>query len=240
MTDIACIAYDSETHGVEFIEKQVEWDGKWNKNVMYYDVLNSPQGLSIKKVRNALNFAMTTWDVEVDLDFHPVWFRKYRNKTPEIIVEFKTPDQDKQFKDRPSVLAYAYFPAQGSVSGKIVFNADYNWGLASGGIKVKDARRRGYNVKGDPADDQIIKIYNIIQVLIHELGHMLGLRHDVSGNGNGHDVMDAIYSGDRYDLSDRDIYRIHLKYLPETFSKWSRYRRFKNWLRLKSRRFKLI
>lgn len=240
MSNIACIAYNSDKHEIEFIEQQTEWDGKWDKDVMYYDVLNAPAGLSIKRVRTALNFAMTTWDVEVDLDFHPVWFRKYRTKTPEITIEFKTPDEDKLFRDKPSVLAYAYYPKQGSVSGKIVFNANYNWGLNSGNMKVKNARKRGYIIKGDPDDSQWVKIYNIIQVLVHELGHMLGLKHDVSGNREGKDVMDAFYDGTRYDLSDRDIYRIHLKYIPEIFVRWSRYRLFKNWLRLRTRRFKLL
>ena len=76
--------------------------------------------------------------------------------------------------------------------------------------------------------------------MAHELGHMLGLRHDVSGNKEGHDVMDAFYSGDRYELSDRDIYRLRLKYVAEKFKRWGRYALFKKWLRIRVRRFKLL
>ena len=240
MTDIACMAFASENHGIEFIDNQTEWDGKWDLKTMIYDVLNNPKGLSLKDARKSFNFAMTTWDVEMDIDFHPSWFRKYRNQKPDITVEFKSPEEDRHFRETPSVLAYAYFPNQGSASGVIVFNSNYNWAMIGGNLTVKQARKKGYEINGNPPEDQLVKIYNFTQVLVHELGHMLGLRHDVSGNRDGHDVMDAYYSGDRFDLSERDIYRIRLKYPAEQYKRWSRYSMIKRWLKLRVRRFKLL
>ena len=77
-----------------------------------------------------------------------------------------------------------------------------------------------------------MKTYSLIAVLIHELGHSLGLRHDVSGNSDGIDVMDAFYSGiNRIELSERDLYRIHLKYKAEIYENWGRYERLKNAIR---------
>ena len=52
-----CIAYTSDNHGVEFISDQKEWDRKWDKDVMFYDVLNKSQSMSIKQLRKALNFS---------------------------------------------------------------------------------------------------------------------------------------------------------------------------------------
>lgn len=234
-----CVAHTSEKRGIEFVESQQEWDYKWDKTVMYYDALNAPASLSLKKIRKALNFAMTTWDTEGDLDFHPVWFRKYRQFKAEITIEFKTSKQDPYFKDKPSVLAYAYLPGQGSVSGKVVFNADYIWGMTAGSITVKEAKKRGYPVVGNPADNIILRVYSVIQVLIHELGHTLGLLHDDSGNAEGLDVMDAFYDGKRYDLSQRDIDRYHIKYEPEVY-KEGHYKRMKKWLYRRVRRYKLI
>ena len=88
------------------------------------------------------------------------------------------------------------------------------------------------------ADDTVkLKTYSLPNVILHELGHSLGLKHDVSGNNDGLDVMDAYYSADRISLSDRDIYRILLKYPRRIFSRWSHYGRLKKWLRRKKLRF---
>lgn len=236
-----CVVYSNDFKGgIEFIEDQTEWPHKWDRNVMFYDVIKGSRSITLKNARKALNFSMTTWDTEVDLDFHPVWFRKWNFKTHDITIEFKSSLEDNYFRDKPSVLAYAYLPGQGSVSGRIVFNDDYLWGLTEGSITVKKARERGYPVQGNPPDDQPLKIYSVVQVLIHELGHMLGLTHDVSGNRDGVDVMDALYDGRRFDLSERDIERIHLKYPVEIFGHESHYKRWKRWLRRRVRRFKLI
>ena len=128
------------------------------------------------------------------------------------------------FKERPSILAVAYMPGQGSFSGKVIFNNAYLWSLNGKPISVKEAKKRGYPVLGDPPDDQMLKTFNIIHVLIHELGHILGLRHDEHHDSK--DVMDAFYSG-KLELSLWDIYRILAKYPRRIFSRWNAYARLK-------------
>lgn len=208
----------------EFVEDQTEWEGKWNKPVMYYKIIGTCRTMTKKQVRKALNYAMTTWDIEIPIKFKPVWFG---HATPDITIDFKDRSNDKTFRDRPSVLAYAYFPEQGDVSGIVVFNNDYIWDYLGKGIKSKDALAKGW-ITGTNSPDNIIKTYSIIAVLIHELGHSLGLRHDVTGNNDGVDVMDAFYSGvNRLELSPRDIYRIVLKYGNRIYSRWKHYGRLK-------------
>ncbi len=212
---------------MEFIENQTEWDGKWDKPVMYYEVIGTCRTMSNRQLRKALNYAMTTWDIEIPVTFKPVWFRGNRTQEPDITIDFKNRDTDQTFKDSGSVLAYAYFPAQGSYSGKVVFNDDYIWDFIGKGMKASEALKKGW-ITGTNNPDNIIRTYSIVAVLIHELGHSLGLRHDVSGNNDGTDVMDAIYSGkNRLELSTRDIYRIVKKYGNRIYSRWARYARLK-------------
>jgi hypothetical protein len=216
----------------EFVEtKQEEWAHKWPHKTMYYNVIGVCRTLSTKEVRKALNLAMTTWDLEIDITFKPAWYDKdvFGGGASNLTIDFKSSDEDDHFRERPSVLAYAYFPGQGSVSGKVIFNNDYIWTNNGKSIKGSKAMANGWIENANP--DSNLRTYNIINVLIHELGHSLGLRHDVTGNSDGADVMDAYYGNDRKDLSERDIYRARLKYPARIFSRWSHYGRLKRWLK---------
>ena len=159
----------------------------------------------------------------------------YKNNKEAFQFIATTKDEDNYFKDRPSVLAYAYFPGQGNVSGKVVFNASYIWDLKGRGIKGKDAIKKGL-VDNVSYPENILKTYNIYAVLIHELGHTLGLKHDVTGANDGADIMDPYYSVDNLDLSDRDIYRIRVKYGQRVWDRYRWYMIIKRWLSLAIRR----
>lgn len=228
-----CIAYSTPDgrHTREFVEvTQEEWSHKWPNKIMYYDVIGDCRTLGNKDVKTALNLAMTTWDLEIDIIFKPSWWNV--GNTANLTIDFKSSSQDSYFKDKPSVLAYAYFPGQGAVSGRVVFNNDYIWSMDGKPIKGRDAVAKGW-VK-DAGADTNLKTFNIIHVLMHELGHSLGLRHDEHNDSN--DVMDAFYSG-KLGLSDWDIIRIRLKYPVRVFSNWSHYARLKKWLAARKVRY---
>ena len=230
-----CSVYSNITNQVEFIEQQEEWSHKWTKGIMWYDVIHheSLKLISQSQLRRAVNLAMTTWDIEIPIKYKPVWMR-YKHQEdiePDITIEFKNRSEDVYLKERPSVLAYAYLPGQGDYSGRIVFCADYIWDLKGEGIKGSDAIKKGIVENAHP--DNTLKTYNLYHVLIHELGHSLGLKHDTDRNSI--DVMDPYYKGTNLDLSERDIYRIRLKY-GVTIFKWNRYMRIKKWLRNRIRR----
>jgi len=161
-----CVAYASNKSIVEFIEDQTEWQHKWDKSIMYYNIEwhKSLKLISNKQLRRVVNLAMTTWDIEIPIQFKPNdW---WNTRKADIVIRFKTPDEDTYFAKSPSVLAYAYLPGQGSVSGQIVFNAAYIWDLKGKGIKGRRAKELG--LVGNAIDSNTIRTYNIYHVLIHE------------------------------------------------------------------------
>ena len=227
-----CIIIRNDLNGkVEFVSEQTEWQHKWEKDVLTYDIEyhESLKLISKRQLKRAVNLAVSTWNFEIPLKFKSAW-----NTQADIEIRFKTKDEDKYFKDRPSVLAYAYYPGQAKVSGKVVFNASYIWDLKGKGIKGSKAIKKGLVENAYPTN--ILKTYNLYAVLIHELGHTLGLKHDISGAKDGADIMDAYYSVTNLDLSDRDIYRIRVKYGQRVWSRFIWYNIIKRWLSLAIRR----
>ena len=226
-----CIVQDVSKNGrlsfsqmstAKAFETQQEWNGKWNKDTLTYAVVRDTEDIEGTKSESiAMALALTTYAVEI-----PIKFKRVKaSENPDLRIEFKSKAEEPQFRDRPSTLAFAYFPAQGVVSGSVVFNDEYLWSLDGNSV----------DNPATPNPKDRLRTYNIIHVLIHELGHSLGLRHDE--NNDTKDVMDPYYDGKVLELSPNDIIRIRAKYGIRVFKNWSRYTRIKNWLFHRKRRF---
>jgi len=168
--------------GLQFIEeKQTHWKHKWDKHTVTYALQKDTEDIDGRRIEErAVNLAFLTWNIEIPLKLKSVRGRK----TPDIYINFVHAKNDAYLKNKKNVLAYAYFPKT-SKQGKIVFNEDYLWSI------------NGRN-----------NSYNMVHVLIHELGHSLGLTHDVSDRNS---VMWYQYNG-RMNLTKYDINRITEKY----------------------------
>ena len=220
----SCVALAQES-GVEFeTDEQKEWHDEWPGKVIYYaiDYNNECPLIPMKKMKRAVNIAMTTWNLEIPIKIkskYTIW------RKADIIISFRKAKDDQYFNERPGVLAYAYFPGT-SKAGEIVFNTDYIWATHSDGILGSEAVKLGLVDQAFPTNK--LKTWNILQTLIHEIGHSLGLRHD--SDNNSRDVMDPYYDANVLDLSDRDLLRIRLKYGVRNWNSWTMYAYLKKWL----------
>lgn len=201
---------------LEFSEEdQTHWKHKWTKDVVTYQLQKDSEdieGTSIEK--RGVNLAMSTWNFEI-----PLKLRSTRNDNPDVYINFCRAKNDEFFKDRKGILAYAYYPKT-QHAGKIVFNEDFLWTLNGKPVEAWKVDKRYAKTSKTK-----LRSYNMIHVLIHEMGHCLGLTHDVK---NEDSVMWWQYNGQLH-LHDNDIKRITKKYGKR---KWNPriLKRVKRWL----------
>ena len=81
-----------------------------------------------------------------------------RERNPKSSVDFEVSFEPLENFTGPGILAQAYFPGQGNISGDCKINDEWNWVTSS----------KYQTIRNPP----------LVSVLIHEFGHSLGLRHD--------------------------------------------------------------
>ena len=180
-------------------EKQKHWNHRWDKKTITYALQKDSEDIEGNSIeRRAVNLAFTTWNIEIPVKLRSV----HGKKNPDIFINFVHSKNDKYFKDKKGVLAYAYYPKT-SKQGKIVFNDDYVWSVNGKPVSAWKVDSR-YNKTSKTK----LRSYSIVHVCIHELGHSLGLTHDAYDKNS---VMWWQYNG-KMNLSPYDINRITEKY----------------------------
>lgn len=210
---------------------QNERTGKWNKQVLTYGIMKPTSDVErAKELETATNLFMTMWDIESNLTLIPSFM--HGTVEPDIRIYFKTSEEEPYFKERPSVLAFAYYPEQGNASGIIVFNDDYWWNMTGEEVDAWKADPVNYT----PGDGKKIKGYNYLAVGGHEFGHTLGLTHSVLLNSD--DLMRPYYDPKVIWISLNDIFRMLLKYPEEAKGTWYN-SRMRAWIRRRMLRYQL-
>lgn len=133
-----------------------EWRYRWPDGIVTYRLNNlSPDIENRKHQIRAVTVAFRAWQLRIK----DIKFKRIRD--PEAHVDMNISFESlEHFDNRKGVLAHAYFPGQGEVSGDIHINDEWHW-VAHG-------------------KDQTLSKPPLVPVLMHEIGHSLGLRHDTS------------------------------------------------------------
>ena len=195
---IRCVHTNDKSYKLEYTDgsavleaEQVEWPHKVNLDeILWKNVADTPDIEGRYYERRIFNLAVMAWEWKSKVNM-----REARaGETPFIRNDWSDKEHDNLFAERPGTLYYAYFPGQGSFSGLMVGNDDYLWGGHPG-------------VQPLPTGGGA-KIYDLQHTTIHELGHILGLRHEAIDRNS---VMWPSYNEQRIP-QDNDISRIQAKY----------------------------
>ncbi len=131
-----------------------EWPHSWPHGEISYRLNNYTDDIAKEAWQTrSVVVALRCWQWRVS----KLKFRRERN--PDVKVDFDVSFEDlAHFDNKKGVLAHAYFPGQGDISGDCHINDDWHW-----------VARYQDQTMGKPP---------LLPILIHEFGHSLGLRHD--------------------------------------------------------------
>lgn len=163
-----------------------EWPHSWPDGDLSYRLNNQSPDFPGQQQLRAVTVALRVWQLRIN----KIKFRRERNPTAH--VDFNVSFQEHEKFASAGVLAHAWFPGQGDISGDVEINdEDWDW-IPS-------------------AYFQDLAHPPLTAVLIHEFGHGLGLRHDT---GSMESMLYPSFNLGRKKnaLNDNDVRRIQERY----------------------------
>ncbi len=185
------------------IEGKKEWPHSWPHGKLTYRLNNYTKDIEKQKHQTkAVTVAFRAWQLRMG----KLKFRRERDPDATVDIDISFQPQAK-FASK-GVLAHAVYPGQGKESGDIEINDEWNWVTSS--------------------KYQLLSTPPLVPILIHEIGHSLGLTHD---NLNMESIMYPSFNlgKTKNTLHENDVFRIQGRYgernLPQRVIDYFRRRR---------------
>ena len=191
MTFAKCELAQKDSSSLQFSEtvdeRITEWPHSWPHGEISYRLNNYTDDIVKENWQErSVTVALRAWQLRLS----KLKFRRERN--PDTHVDFNVEFEDlAHFDGKKGVLAHAYFPGQGNISGDCHINDDWNW---VAGVHLATLSKPP-----------------LVPILMHEFGHSLGLRHDTFDDT---DIMYPSFNlGHRKNnLGSRSIERMQTRY----------------------------
>ncbi len=179
---------------VDDIEGIDEWEHSWADGEISYRLNNFSDDFKERWQTKAVTVALRTWQLRIT----KLKFRRERN--PDVSVDFDVSFKPSSTFSSKHVLAHAWYPGQGKISGDCEIN-DEDWDWVPGVHMATLAKPP------------------LVPILIHEFGHSLGLRHDTTTTES---IMYPSFNLGlkKTKLGPRDVTRIQEKYGKRFLSNW--------------------
>ena len=178
------------TENIEGIE---EWPHSWPDGVISYRLNNFSSDFNQRWQTRAITVALRCWQWRIT----KLKFRRERN--PDAHVDFDISWKGLDSFSSRGVLAHAWFPGQGNISGDVEINDEWE---DVAGVHMASLSKPP-----------------LVPIMIHEFGHSLGLRHDTSSTEN---IMYPSFNLGlkKTSLGKNDITRIQERYGKRRLPQW--------------------
>ena len=175
-------------------ERIEEWPHSWPLGELSYRLNSYSDDLKKKHQERAVTVALRAWRWRIkDLRFR-------RERNPDTHVDINVEFEDlAHFDGKRGVLAHAYYPGQGDISGDCHINDEWNW---VSGVHLSTMSKPP-----------------LVPILIHEFGHSLGLTHD---NFHQDDIMYPSFDlGQKKNtIGENSIARMQDRYGKRSLASW--------------------
>jgi len=186
---VVSVKDDSEKiHFMENIEGIDEWPYNWPDGEVSYRLNSFSTDFSVRNQIRAITVSLRAWQLRIN----KIKFRRERN--PDAHVDIDISFEPKTHFSSNNVFAHAFFPGQGDISGDVHINDNWDW---TSGVHLSNLARPP-----------------LVPIMIHEIGHSLGLRHDTFADSQNTEIMYPSFNLGRKKthLGSRDIFRIQERY----------------------------